>query len=504
VALVTSPLESLRGARHPRVRLAPAAAYSHGPEAAELARRAGFPLDEWQFDGVCDMLSVRPDGLWACFEYCEICSRQNGKTVGIFLPRALAGMFLLRERLVTWSAHEYKTAMEGFRAYKGALLNLGKEVKQNIVKVRSADGDILVKVSNTNGEESFERLDTGQRVKFIARSKGSGRGFGATNLIDEAFAYTREQQDAIMPTILAQPNPQIGYASSPPLTGDTGEVLHALRKRAEGGSADALGWRDWGLAGYLDELTALDEDERRHFLDDRSRWASANPALGGRLSVEKIQRLRESMSGEGFAREVLGVWPRPAGDGAGIFDPELWSQLADPGSQLVDPVVFAAAATPERGYGSIGVAGARGDRLLHGEVVENRSGVNWMLPRLIALNESHKPRAIIIDPASAAGSLIPGLQEAGIEPELLTGRERAAACGALYDAVVEDGRFRHLNQPQLNAAVAGAKRKDMSDAWVFDRKTPGVDISPLDAVSLAVFGHLKHAGDDEGAPNLWI
>lgn len=488
---MTLPLESLRGARHPRVRVVPGSAFTHGPEASELARRAGFPLDDWQFDGVCDMLSVRADGLWACFEYCEMCSRQNGKTVGIFLPRALAGMFLLRERLVTWSAHEYKTAMEGFRAYKTALLNLGKEVKQNIVRVRSADGDILVKISNTNGEESFERLDTGQRVKFIARSKGSGRGFGATNLIDETFAYTREQQDAIMPTILAQPNPQIGYASSPPLTGDTGEVLHALRKRAEAGSADALGWRDWGLAGYLDELLALDENDRRILLDDRARWASSNPALGGRLSVEKIQRLRESMSDEGFAREVLGMWPRPASDGGCIIAPTLWAQLADPTSRVTDPVVFALAATPERARGSIGVGGAREDGLLHAELVDNRDGIRWMLPRAVELNKSHRPRAFVVDPASAAGSLIPGLQAAGIEPVLVTGRERAQACGAFYDAVVEEGTVRHLNQVVLNKALAGATKKDLSDAWVFDRRNSDVDISPLDAVSLALHGHSK-------------
>lgn len=481
MGLVTSPLESLRGARHPRVRVAPPATYTHGPEAAELTRRAGFPLDEWQFDGVCDMLSVRGDGLWACFEYCEICARQNGKTVGIFLPRALAGMFLLKEKLVTWSAHEYKTAMEGFRAYKVALLNLGKEVKLNIVRIHSNDGDIFVKISNTNGEESFERLDTGQRVKFIARSKGSGRGFGATNLVDEAFAYTREQQDAIMPTILAQPNPQICYASSPPLTADTGEVLYSLRERAESNKTDALGWRDWGIGGYLDSIADLD-------LDDRQLWASANPSLGGRLSVEKILRLRESMSDEGLAREVLGVWPRPASDYGGVIPVDLWTSLADSESAVDGAVVFAVDATPERSAGAIAVAGRRADGLLHAEVVADRPGTGWMLRRLVELHQTWHPRGVVLDPTSAAGSLIPGLQDAGIEPQLVSGREMAQACGAFYDLVVEARGVRHLGQPQLAAALSGAKKRDLGDAWGWHRKDSTVNISPLVAVTLALHG----------------
>jgi len=147
---VTSPLGSLRGATRPRVEVAPATpiAYSLGPEAVELARRAGLELDPWQVDGLDLMLSVRPDGLWACSEYGEICSRQNGKTTGLFSPRALAGMFLLKEKLIMWSAHEYKTAMESFRQFKTMLLRLGTETRPNLIHV---DG-VPVKVSNTNGE----------------------------------------------------------------------------------------------------------------------------------------------------------------------------------------------------------------------------------------------------------------------------------------------------------------------------------------------------------------
>jgi hypothetical protein len=73
-------------------------------------------------------------------------------------------------------------------------------------------------------------------------------------IIDEAYAYTIEQQEAQTPVILARPNPQIIYTSSPPLSGETGDALYALRDRAEeprtppldtGTGASAARWRSW-------------------------------------------------------------------------------------------------------------------------------------------------------------------------------------------------------------------------------------------------------------------
>lgn len=514
MALLTSPLASLRGATRPRVRIAPDATYTFGPETTELSRRAGLTLDEWQADGVDIVLSVRADGKWACFEYCEWCSRQNGKTVGIFTPRALAGMFLTGEPLITWSAHEYKTAMEGFRVYKRCILTLGTEIKTNLVRIENDPNPIFVKISNTNGEESFERLDTGQRVKFIARSKGSGRGFGASNLIDETFAYTREQQDAIMPTILAQPNPQIGYASSPPLTGDTGEVMYSLRSRAENGELGAsLGYRNWGLGGTLPSGNPLDLDHIAEIdLDDRRLWAQTNPAAGGRLTEEKIAHLRTSMSDEGFAREVLGIWPRQINvEVEHVIDLELWSRLADPASQIVGSMVFAADCNPERTRSAIAAVGQRADGDYHGEIIDDRAGTSWVPERLVELVERWNPPAVLLDPAGPAGSWLADLKRADsddsddyvIPIQLVGGREMAQACGALYETVVERQALRHLNQESLNAAVSGAKKRPLLDAWAWHRRDSGTNIAPLVALTEALHGFVLYGGAADALDNIW-
>src|SRR5215470_12572171 len=169
MASLTSPPGSPRGAAKPRVELAPPSTYTLGPEACELAERAGLVPDRWQADAMDLLLACREDGKWACFEYAEILARQNGKGA-ILEIRVLAGFLLLGEELIMWSAHEYKTAMEAFRRFRTLLRRLGTLVNPNNENLLNVGG-ILVKISNTNGEESFERLDTGARVKFVARSK---------------------------------------------------------------------------------------------------------------------------------------------------------------------------------------------------------------------------------------------------------------------------------------------------------------------------------------------
>src|SRR5437879_2899854 len=129
------------GALHPRIEHKPPFVESFGVEAIELASAAGLNLDKWQQDAITLMLSVREDGKWSCFEYAEIVARQNGKG-SILEARALAGFLLLGEQLIMWSAHEYKTAMEGFRRFRTLIRSLGEAINDNLVDV----GGILVKI----------------------------------------------------------------------------------------------------------------------------------------------------------------------------------------------------------------------------------------------------------------------------------------------------------------------------------------------------------------------
>jgi hypothetical protein len=496
---LTLPRSLLRGAARPRVEVAPPYADTYGPAAIELVARAGQILDPWQCDAINLLCAVRDDLVtWACFEYCEWVARQNGKGA-ILETRALAGLFLFGEDLIMWSAHEYKTAMEAFRRCRALIQNLGEQVSPNLIVV---DDIIPVKVNNTNGEESFERTDTGQRIKFIARSKGSGRGFsGDVNIIDETFAYTPVMQDALMPTMNARRNPQIIYTSSPPLTGDTGEPMYTLRKRAESGSDPDLGYRDWGLGGDLDDLIEMDPRTRREWLADRHKWVATNPALGIRITEQTIERNLRGMGQIGFGREILGVWPRQIAVDGGVIDAEVWAALADLDSRPGAALAFAIDVSPGNHSAAIAAAGRRDDERLHGKILDHRLGTGWVVERCVELRDRFNPKVFVLDPSGPAGALLPDLRAADIEPELVSGREMAQACGALMNDVDND-RLRHTDQETLNAAMEQAKSRPLSDAWAWDRKDASGDICPLVALTLALHGFRVH-GADEGVPNLW-
>lgn len=448
-------------------------------------------MDPWQADSLDVMLGLRHDDKWACFEYAEWVSRQNGKG-GIGEARVLVG-FLgpLRERLILWSAHEYKTAMEAFRRIGWLLCNLGERKSDNLILI---DG-IPVKVINTNGEESYERLDTGQRVRFVARTKGSGRGFTADcNLIDESFAYEFLHQSAMMPTLSAVKNPQIVYLSSPPLNGFSGEVMFQLRKRAKAGGDDSLGYRDWGLDGDLDNLDTID-------LDDEGNYAATNPALGIRITLETIQRERRSMSAVDFARERLGVWPADLTAGHQVIPLDDWQQGRDPQSVISGPLVFAPAVALDRSATSIGVVGARHDGRRHVEVIENRPHTGWVVARLAELVAAHKPAAVVVDEFGPTGSLIAPLEEAGVRVERIGTGDVARAFGMFYDGVCGDERnLRHIGQPELDAAVAGAVTRSLGEGKAWDRKNATVDITPLVAVTNANWGFAHFGRKREVTP----
>lgn len=467
--------------------------FSDGDLAIELAASAGLRLDPWQRFVLRHSLGRR-DGRWAAFEAAMLVSRQNGKGT-VLEARELAGLYLFDERLILHSAHEYKTAVEGFRRIR------------DLIDGRDSLRQRVKRVITSHGEESIE-LRGGKRLRFLARSTGSGRGFtGDTIILDEAQNLGDPMVEAMMPTVSARPNPQVIYAATAP-DRDLAPCGHLakLRRRALKGGDRNLAWFEWSINPHGD-LCGPGCGEH----DDPASvgsWARANPGLGIRISVEHVAREFASMGPAGFARERLGVGNWPVDEAAWqVISEDHWTAAADPASQVGDPVCFAADVTPDRGWGSIAVAGRRSDGLLHVEVTDHRPKTSWMVPRILELQERWRPRAVVIDAAGPAGSLVAPLKEAGFEtigptadpPDsgkalvLPTARDAAQACGAFYDLVTDAKALRHLDQPELAVALAGATKRPLGDAWAWDRKGVGIDLSPLVAVTLAAWGHATRA-----------
>jgi phage terminase large subunit-like protein len=461
------------GVQEPRVLSVPPYVSSLGQEAIELAASAGLILDPWQALVLGHALGVREDGKWASFEVGVVVSRQNGKG-GILEARELTSLFLIKDRLTIHSAHQFDTSLEAFRR----LLWLIED---------TPDLDRQVKrVSRSHGEEGIE-LKGGCRIRFRTRTKGGGRGFtGDCLILDEAMILSAFSHGALLPTLSARPNPQVWYTGSAvdQLVHEDGVVLARVRERGLAGDEPSLAYFEWSAA---DDLTP-DEVEDSLARDEEA-WANANPGLGIRIAAEHVEHERRSMDSRTFAVERLGIgdWPPTDGSGDRIISMEQWVSLLDPRSTMVDPVCFAYDVSPDRSFSSIAAAAFNKDGRPHIEVVDRRRGTGWVVERLSELYQRHNPSAVVCDAAGPAGSLVHELEEQGIEIQTVSAAEHGKACGLLVDTVTQ-GELRHLGQSELTIAVKGAARRPLGDAWAWSRKSSAVDISPLVASTLALWG----------------
>jgi hypothetical protein len=472
-ALAAPPSSSsVLGAQQPRIYCVPPSVSSAGDEAVDLCKQSGLILDPWEEFVLAHSLGEREDGSWSAFEVGLMVSRQNGKGA-ILEGRELAGLFLLDERLIIHSAHLFDTSLEAFRRLRELII--GNDELSRRVK----------RISQAHGEEGIE-LVTGQRIRFRTRTKGGGRGFtGDCLILDEAMELSQAAHGALLPTLSARPNTQVWYTGSAvdQQVHDHGLVFARVRARGHEGNDPRLAYFDWS-----NDCTIEDAHE---IADDPAAWAQANPGLGIRISGEHIEAERRSMDLRTFAVERLGVGDWPATDGSADkrrIDVGKWQRLAEQDSQIDGAMCFAYDTRPDRSTSTIAVAGMRADGLPQVEIVDRKRGTGWLLERLAALEIRHEPVEIVCDGASPAASLVARAEkDFGMVIRPLGAREVAQACGAFYDAI-EDAMLRHLGTDDMLAAIRGAATRDLGDAWAWSRKSSSVDISPLVAATLALWG----------------
>ncbi|MCU1490420.1 MAG: hypothetical protein JWM85_1825, partial [Acidimicrobiaceae bacterium] len=503
------------GVQQARIESYPPYASSSGDETIALARMAGIELDPWQqielrhemgesSDWKCPRCTHRAAGPvpcpdhpaeqlihpWAAFECCDVDPRQNGKSEKLIV-RQLGGLFIVEEQLQIYSAHLFDTAMEIFRRLAFVVENcddLRREVKHR--------GSKLVGITYSHGQEGIELRD-GRRIRFKARTGGGGRGFSCDCLyLDEAMILKETFLGATVPTLSARPNPQIWLAGSAPDEEDPahdGIVLAKRRKRAlEGG--------DKSLA-YFEHSADAEHPDRvaEGMLDDPEQWALANPGLGIRITPEYVANERAAMGARQFAVERLGIgaWPDISAEAGRVIPQESWDTLADPASKIATAHTFALDVDPGQAWATISAAGEREDGLYHVGVVEHARGTGWIVQSVKDWLERVPGSQLIIDPRADLGALLTELDEAGIQPVRTTSNDYKDACGGFFQAVI-DKRLRYMPpQPELDAAVAGARTKPLLDAWKWDRSS-GALITPLVSCTLALWG-----ARTQGVPTVW-
>ena len=403
------------------------------------------------------MLQRDARGLHSAFEAAVIVPRQNGKG-GLLEARQLWGLFFGGEVLQVHTAHEFKTCFEHFLRITTLIENTD-DLAAKVQRIRRGAGEQAIELKN------------GNRLRFLARSAGSGRGMsGDAVYLDEAFALTAPMMGALLPTMSAVPNPQLIYTSSAPRFDQP--VLFDLVQRGREGGSPRLFFAEWGNAEGVDRF-------------DRDAWYAANPALGVRIDEAFIEAELEAMQSfpEEFLRERLGVVT--TADATTVLPIAKWRTCTDAHSTAEDGVA-ALSVGPGSLWAALGYAARRNDGLLHVEVARHEQGTGWVIEACQrAYADTGKP--IIIDPKSPSSGVIDRLEAAGVPLQKINFTEFATGCVALQDDLHNE-RIRHLGQERLTAAVGKVAIRTFGESWVFSARASEIDITPLLAITCAAIG----------------
>lgn len=476
-----------------------------GPEVSDFCAEANFAPDEHQRQGLDAIFARRATGRSAAFEFCVVVGRQNLKS-GLFKQAELGWLFLFDERLVVYSAHEFGTAMEMFRDMEEIVT--GSDFLRKQVKA----------ITRSHGEEAIE-LKTGARLIFRTRTKGGGRGLsGRKVILDEGWGLRPFHMGALLPTLSAQPDPQVLYASSAGL--EQSDVLRGVRDRGRAGAEETLAYVEY--CAPPPEIACEAGRSCTHSLnaigcgcDNPDYWIMANPAVGIRISLDYIRAERRALPVGEFIRERMGWWDEPT-DSVSPIKLEEWYRRADRDSRIAQgsPLALGIDVAQDKSMSAISIAGWRSldpeDDTVHGELVEHLPGTGWVIPRLMAIAERRNPCAVALDPVSPAGAFEKELRNRGFvvrpkEPDkpfrlgpgqrllMLIGiTEYVQGCGEITNDIAND-TLRHPDQAPLNGAVEGSRKREVGRAWVWDAAA-GADITPLVSLTharhaLATYGH---------------
>ncbi len=463
-----------------------------GPEVSDLCDFAGFAPDENQAAALDVIFAEQADGRPAAFQDTTICTRQQLKTA-LFKQAALGWLFVVPQRLIVWSAHEFSTAQE---AHRDLALLLDSDSTPSALRKR------VRRVHWGNGDESIEMV-TGQRIVFRARTRTGGRGLSGDRVVlDEGFALRPEHMGALVPTMLARPHGQLIVGSSAGMA--SSHVLRGIRdlgRMTEGGRESYREWCD------VRPLECAEGDCTHRVgavgcsLDDESRWWAAMPSLGGRVSVEMVRNLRRVLPPEEFIRECLGHWDDP--ETSRLFDSGAWADGLDPHSHRSGDPVFALDVAPDRSWAAVAMAATRADGLMHVEVtgrrnadglaeLDHREGTSWVVPRLAAMAKATPWFQVRVFAGSPAAALTASLRKRDVDVVEVPAAHIPKACGLFYDQVAAR-EVRHLGQAALTAAVLGARKRSESteSAFVFGRGPSSSDITPLYAAANALLGAVE-------------
>lgn len=432
----------------------------------------GLEMLEWQDGIMSGWLARGKDGQWAARTCGGSVPRQNGKTLGLVVPRINYGMIVLGEQ-VLYTSHLQKTSTETFESIASFFDT--KPMRKYVKDIKTALGRESVVLKN------------GGRIKFLARTRNGGRGqHGDLLVFDEALELDADSQASFLPAISASRNPQTIYISTPPTAKSDGSVFRSLRDRAMGGQK-GVAWFEWSV----DEIGDI---------HDKARWYATNPSLGILINEATVEAEAAQMDTDTFARERLGWWPKKA-VADHVLDEDAWNACAEKNPRKEGIVVYAVKFSPCGSVGSLAACYKPEEGKPFVYIVDSRSlssGLAWFADFLA--DKEDEAAQIVVDGQSNAQALIERLLDAGVSPKTIIRPKTAdviAANATLANAVMERSMC-HFAQPALDASATKTTRRRIGHdgGWGF-ASTDEADASLIEAAALALWSAQTTKRDPE-------
>lgn len=479
-------LEALIGDQRPRLENRPDAVGSYGDIAVDFVTAAGMRLDDWEEYVLWALHDVDERDRWAAAEFGLLVSRQNGKSE-ILCAYDLVRLFLfplpdLRRRTVLHTAHEVKTATESFEKLQ-AIIESQERLMRMVKHIYTANGKEAIVLYPRRGQL------LGDRIRFIARSRNSGRGFTATDIVcDEAQQLTAAARGALTYTSTTIPNRQELYFGTAPSDENDAEVFEGVRDRGRAGSR-RTGWMEWSPKGSEDPKVAKSIDPWSHDV-----WRQGVPAMGIWIEPDTVAQQVESglaLDRDDLLRERFSVWPNREPEKPphlSDLDLEAWKRTA--GAFPVEKTGVIALALGKTGsFATIAAAQRDGDGI-RVEHKKTSAGTLWVAAYLKELKKDLGDALIVLDPKNAAGVLA-SLDKAGIK-YMAMNLDEIAGAHSLFLEHVNACLVPHRKQDEVTRSLELATTRAIGRSGVtWEPSHPSKPISHAQAVTWALWGVLK-------------
>lgn len=448
---------------------------SEGEYAIELSRAYALTPHPWQELVLNDWLAVDSEGrLLNSFCVLEV-PRQNGKT-GVSDPRETWGLVKRAEQILH-TAQEFQTAKKAFDRLRKKF-----GTRKNDPYAEYPELNALVDHYTVSAGQMVLDLTNGGHIEFRTRGSNSDMGRGGTFdlvVVDEAQAYTEEQDASLSPLNSAAPSgsPQTILMGTPPKpnAGDKGIVFtRAIERMHENpGRGDCI--HEWSVS-EIGDVTNVD------------RWYKSNPSLGYQLLEDAIRKDAAKMAADVFAREHLGFLVKRVTLENYAIDRKAWARCK---SSELKPEGKTAYGVKFSSDGSqVCLAGAVLDsagmaRISLIEIKSTAQGTRWLSDWL---NERYnRASCVVIDGRNGVDVLVDRIVDVWrIKGSIIrpSAKDVIASVGIITDSINEGSLTWYEKQEILDDSATTSTKRPIGGGYGFG----GDNSSPIEACALALWG----------------